>query len=454
MTRRKKIILWIAAPPALLMAACVILIYLSMTDESPPDTSDLAVGWTEIDPDKNAATYLDAAKTLAAWNNDPALPAEYADWPQDVIDKTLADNAAALEQLDKALACRDLEAPRLRDMTANLTYAFDWMGVIRAGLLRAADRFKKGEEARAVDDTVAILRLTHRMEVGKGCLIHLMVAWFVRNTAEDQLRTFALRSRHLDADRLKHLAAEIGDCPVRREDLAATWRAEYDLTAGTIDALAAGRLSGPAAQGLAKVCGISLKFTGPYWLHANATKRLFAGATRTRIAETALPWPESQQAVDRWLADLKSERDAPGIRRNFPSPNRTGRALYYNFGPGIAGVQRRFTDVSAEHGMTQLIVALKACQVDKGDWPEKAEHLVPTYLNSLPIDDFGGKPLRYSRDKKIVYSVGRDGKDEGGMTREEMRAWAKENHASFFDENDPASLPLLWDVPDPSLPIE
>lgn len=50
------------------------------------------------------------------------------------------------------------------------------------------------------------------------------------------------------------------------------------------------------------------------------------------------------------------------------------------------------------------------------DWPDSLEKLVPTFLPQLPIDPYDRKPLRYQRveDGVAIYSVGPDGKDDGG----------------------------------------
>jgi hypothetical protein len=49
-------------------------------------------------------------------------------------------------------------------------------------------------------------------------------------------------------------------------------------------------------------------------------------------------------------------------------------------------------------------------------WPENLEALAPDLLRVVPGDPFDGKPLRYSRlaDGVVIYSVGPDGKDDGG----------------------------------------
>jgi hypothetical protein len=53
----------------------------------------------------------------------------------------------------------------------------------------------------------------------------------------------------------------------------------------------------------------------------------------------------------------------------------------------------------------------------KGRWPRSLEELVPKWLAEAPMDPFTGKPLPYRVDDEgvVVYSVGVDGKDDGGV---------------------------------------
>ena len=39
---------------------------------------------------------------------------------------------------------------------------------------------------------------------------------------------------------------------------------------------------------------------------------------------------------------------------------------------------------------------------------------MPEFLDSVPVDDFDGQPLRYLPEQKTVYSVGENLKDDGG----------------------------------------
>jgi hypothetical protein len=53
---------------------------------------------------------------------------------------------------------------------------------------------------------------------------------------------------------------------------------------------------------------------------------------------------------------------------------------------------------------------------ERGQAPGTLDELMPSYLPAVPIDPFSGKPLIYrvQDDGFVIYSVGPDGKDDGG----------------------------------------
>jgi hypothetical protein len=71
---------------------------------------------------------------------------------------------------------------------------------------------------------------------------------------------------------------------------------------------------------------------------------------------------------------------------------------------------------------TRLLIAeaaLRAYQLERGELPDRLEQLTPDFLARLPVDPFDpdAEPLRYVRsdDGCVVYSIGSDGKDNGGL---------------------------------------
>ncbi len=74
-----------------------------------------------------------------------------------------------------------------------------------------------------------------------------------------------------------------------------------------------------------------------------------------------------------------------------------------------------------EHRNLHIAFALAAYHADNGRYPAKLDDLAPKYLTSVPNDLFSGKPLIYRLEGKgyFFYSVGVNGKDEGGRWRDD-----------------------------------
>lgn len=87
------------------------------------------------------------------------------------------------------------------------------------------------------------------------------------------------------------------------------------------------------------------------------------------------------------------------------------------------------------------LVAIERFRLKQGRWPTKLEELSPTFLKDIPYDIFDGHPysqrVHYRRFEEgvMVYSVGQDGKDNGGTP------WKKS-----FDEPGTDLVYRLWDV--------
>ena len=67
--------------------------------------------------------------------------------------------------------------------------------------------------------------------------------------------------------------------------------------------------------------------------------------------------------------------------------------------------------------------AIARYQLEHGAPPEQLDVLVPAYIMSVPEDPFDLQPMRYRReeDSYLLYSIGPNGKDDGGTRgRSEM----------------------------------
>ncbi len=70
---------------------------------------------------------------------------------------------------------------------------------------------------------------------------------------------------------------------------------------------------------------------------------------------------------------------------------------------------------------TRTALAAERYRLAYGDLPKTLGELVPEYLDAIPHGAASGKPLRYvkSRDAVLIYGLGADGNDDGGVDGKE-----------------------------------
>ena len=72
----------------------------------------------------------------------------------------------------------------------------------------------------------------------------------------------------------------------------------------------------------------------------------------------------------------------------------------------------------AERRLLVAELAIKAYRIERGELPDRLDDLIPEYLPAVPTDPYTEEkaPLIYRRtdDKYLLYSVGLNGRDDGG----------------------------------------
>jgi len=91
--------------------------------------------------------------------------------------------------------------------------------------------------------------------------------------------------------------------------------------------------------------------------------------------------------------------------------------------PPVAKVFNREAQRSARIRLARTGLALERYRLaHSGQLPSGISELIPAYLNEVPIDPFDGHPLRYKKlaHSFVVYSIGPDGRDDGGTERKAL----------------------------------
>jgi hypothetical protein len=86
--------------------------------------------------------------------------------------------------------------------------------------------------------------------------------------------------------------------------------------------------------------------------------------------------------------------------------------------PAFINTELAAAQADARHQLCRLAIAMTAYRAKHGKYPEKLDDLVPGHLSRVPIDPFDGQPLRMKRlgERIVLYSVYRNGKDDGGTS--------------------------------------
>jgi len=78
---------------------------------------------------------------------------------------------------------------------------------------------------------------------------------------------------------------------------------------------------------------------------------------------------------------------------------------------------KRAMRAETERSMTICTIALKRYALAHGKCAASLDSIVPEFLKSVPVDYMDGQPMKYRLNADgsfLLYSVGEDGKDDGG----------------------------------------
>ena len=440
MTRRKKTVLILLSIfpglPLLLIAAALAI---RGCDEPPPYDEDLKVKRLEIPDDQNALTlFLEAVEKVDIPKRDTPLASqanqqtkegegpqderelfnEIADgrcWDGPFVERVLKDNAEALGLWEQGLAAPHFQAIEVKTLADQIPQVFDYVNFGNLVSVRARAAAKREDYEAAFQDCMKLVRFGHRIEGDKGCLLEWLVGVTVKSTGDGLMRDL-LPEGTLPPARLRHYASEVAKYPADA-GLADAFRNEYAVQVETLEGIKSGKYdpsslmlvtgAGPA-RGPGPLDSLGWNVLRVTSFRPHETRRTCAEAARSRIESVSKPFKD-MAPEDPALPDFRPAREAL-------SGNLVGRMFCTMLLLTSGNVLQQKCRANVDLAATRILLALKAYKLEKGKLPATLAELVPDYLDSVPLDDYDGQPMRYNAAKKVVYSVGKDLKDDGGST--------------------------------------
>lgn len=131
-----------------------------------------------------------------------------------------------------------------------------------------------------------------------------------------------------------------------------------------------------------------------------------------RLAAAAhRPWPQALQAAEQARAERTDRVESGSLL------TRKTHVLSSLLGQSDSGALTAAARHAAWNGGADAAIAVERYRRRHGKLPERLDELVPELLPRVPTDPFDGQPLRYvvGEEEYVVYSVGRDRVDNGGI---------------------------------------
>jgi hypothetical protein len=366
---------------------------------------DLQLQRASLPAGSNAFDTLEGARRHLSWpdNQNGRLfdLVKNTNWDDSLANTVLANNREALAGWDAAAKMPDLQVPVVSDVNDLLPYLADWKKLSQLAEVQENVLLRAGKDQEGFDQIVNHIQIGRKMQNSGGVLITYLVGTAVNNIGLSQMQRWAGKVQ-LSPQQLKNYIRQLELDPADEgAAFANSMRAEYQSAIGTIEALRSGKMKDPDMGNGSPLLKMRLL---PVF-NSSQTKALFAGSFLPLVKAAPHHFNEAK------LPDMNTR---PGPVSLILSGNSIGQIMYDLLMPALAPALAKKSQSDAELQATRTILALRAYQLTHGKLPADLNALVPEFLDSVPVDDFDGQPLRYSPEQKIVYSVGENLKDDGG----------------------------------------
>jgi hypothetical protein len=373
----------------LIIAIAVVLNTLPHPQSKPPAFGELMPVRAAIPVQSNGfALLLQAGKLLSISNNEPIL-ANYTNWDETAARDILARNETALDALRRAWACPLLQVEAVTNIEQEFPYLSDWRHLAQLAIVEAHLSFSSNQQ-QGFTQAVEVVRFGQRLQEADGAHIHYLVGAAIKSLGLNCLRHFAGETR-LSASNLVLVSEELTNFESSQAALRQTLKVEYLTSAKLIETMATNPIACVAY--IYSVDRTKRDLADQLLLIMRALTNCYATGV------TVLPVAQTNPSYVKFLlhGNLMGT-----VINNMTLDSRTHM---------LAAKCRENVSVRA----TRLVLALRAFQIENQRQAGLLEELVPNFVEAVPLDDFDGKPLRYSPSLNEVYSVGVGLIDSGGV---------------------------------------
>lgn len=396
----------------------------------PPEQNAYTI-WKEVLPEFGSPEDDDVANALHD------LSRFTKSVPSDEVRQKLAAWLVSMEphmdRLYEGLALGACQIPK-SDLKVYSSGASGILHATEAQLLRARFQVENGLHAEAAKTLARGLLFADLNCSADGAMIHWLVGAVSRNLLQQGVRWTAMQDAA--SDTIPSLLAAL---PKSFDESAVCRCLKVELMDYALPALN-DMISGMATNELFK------GEDGARLLNRAATTKLLNDMVKTVMENTRLSWamqnPSMPETVRTLLATQEGREmrdliaDAPFFGQEWfldsktaekvkhwgkSNENGVGRILLGIYDPACESINKSHFSGRTETSLTRAYLLLRAHQLREKEWPAKLADALPADPPPDAIlDFFSDQPLRYSRERGLLWSVGPDGTDNDGDPAKDM----------------------------------
>jgi hypothetical protein len=369
--------------------------FVNSFDISPPDVSDLTVQIEDVPDDENAFPILiriadsmslsmDEIKIFIK-ENQKLFPD--IDFAASIVDRY----SGKLFELRSALKMKYFQVPKADRNRKFNDYSVKWAYLAQVMSLESLYYLRADDHKQALDIAMQIIQLGQRLEGCRGSLWIYDAGTNIKIIGLKRLSKIISETVLYDEEFAPHIK-ELEQYATALEDFTTSIKVSYSVESKEIEEMLEYELGSPDFDFL-----------------PNKTKKLSADIFRDAINNFSKPLREYS-----WRKVPALEQEFSLLYRLFV-PNNEGRFHLRRTKSVLEDALKNKCRESLFFSAVRLVAAIRLYyHENRNQLPESLNALVPKYIMEVPLDPYDGKPVRYSKDKSLIYFVGEDTKDDGG----------------------------------------
>lgn len=397
-----------------LFSAFALLQALSLIayDIPNPSDSDLQLQVLNIPKQENAYYAFLESKDKIYLPEDKLAEGLDDSLAQEIVQK----NEQAMSSFEKGVSLSIYQQPEFQNpKNYNANQVVESVSFLRnlarVNSIEAVILQSQGKEKEALDQSLKTIKMAQMIQDSQGTLINYLIGLAIKEIGLSNFRELVLHS-NLQPSELLSYEAKLDPYKESKLSLQRALKSEYIMLINSketlIDPVFRGEKpaedSGELLQGVPQVLAKS-----NFYYQPNRTKLLFIQTYQNML---------SNSDKKNYSMVSHAEKMPIGWTIVFEN-NAVGKIL-----SGVVNVsfdslfEKRFEENFSVKA-TQLLIALKAYKQTTGNLPDSLTALVPNYIPTAIQDPFDGNPIRYSKDEEVIYSIGKNLKDDSGNISED-----------------------------------